>query len=94
MTAITLFETVLNFLIVHAKFQFVVIVKLLLLHVHTYILVSRRHGIVHKLNEAIARLPPILMAETISRLPVAATAISAAKGWHSGRAALGSRRGV
>ena len=37
MTAITLFETVLNFLIVHAKFQFVVIVKLLLLHVHIHI---------------------------------------------------------
>ena len=37
MTAITLFETVLNFLIAHAKFQFVVIVKLLLLHVHTHI---------------------------------------------------------
>ena len=37
MTAITLFETVLIFLIVHAKFQFMVIVKLLLLHcTHIY----------------------------------------------------------
>ena len=43
MTAITLFETVLNFLIAHAKFQFVVIVKLLLLHVHTYIYIGLFH---------------------------------------------------
>ena len=46
MTAITLFETVLIFLIVRAKFQFMVIVKLLLLHcTHIY---RHIHEYIHK----------------------------------------------